>query len=348
MSRRRRRTWSAQAAVFGPKELARLGRQILDVVAPAIAEEAEARRLADLEARAQLTRLTMRRLGDGTTRISGRFPDARRSVRDLLEASPTPARTETAAPTTRPGGSVHPAALPNAGWVRRCASSWSPSTPSGSRSTAATPRRCVITMPLDSLRRSSAPRTSSAPVWFLVRIRPATHHRRPGPTARVHREDHSRRPRRRQHPLGPGPSPPTVQPRAAQGPPDPRQDLPRRGLRRPGHLVRRPPRRTPGQPAAAPTWPTAPALQPSPPPRPRHRLPHRPTPQRRHQVPPTQIGPHQPKRWLGSRDPSHRSRGGGTNCRSAEARSRPRSWPGRRLLPERAHRRWRSRRGHRC
>ena len=67
----------AQAGVFGPKELARLGRRILDVVAPEIAEEAEARRLAELEANAaQLTRFTMRRQGDGTTRISGRLPDA--------------------------------------------------------------------------------------------------------------------------------------------------------------------------------------------------------------------------------------------------------------------------------
>ncbi len=63
--------------MFGPKELARLGRRILDVVAPEIAEEAEARRLAELEAHAaQLTRFTMRRQGDGTTRISGRLPDA--------------------------------------------------------------------------------------------------------------------------------------------------------------------------------------------------------------------------------------------------------------------------------
>ena len=67
----------AQATVFGPKELARLGRRILDVVAPEVAEAAEARRLAELEAHAaDKTRLTMRRLGDGTTRISGRVPDA--------------------------------------------------------------------------------------------------------------------------------------------------------------------------------------------------------------------------------------------------------------------------------
>ena len=67
----------AQASSFGPKELGRLGRHILAVVAPEIAEEVEARRLAELEANAaDKTRLTMRRLGDGTTRISGRVPDA--------------------------------------------------------------------------------------------------------------------------------------------------------------------------------------------------------------------------------------------------------------------------------
>ncbi|HEX5917502.1 MAG TPA: DUF222 domain-containing protein [Nocardioides sp.] len=66
-----------QATQFGPKELGRIGRRILDVVAPHVAEAAEAARLADLEAHAhQHTRLTMRRLGDGTTRIASRLPDA--------------------------------------------------------------------------------------------------------------------------------------------------------------------------------------------------------------------------------------------------------------------------------
>jgi hypothetical protein len=64
------------AGEFGPKELGRIGRRILDVVAPHIAEAAEAARLADLDANAaDQTRLTMRRLGDGTTRISSRVPD---------------------------------------------------------------------------------------------------------------------------------------------------------------------------------------------------------------------------------------------------------------------------------
>ena len=40
------------AGEFGPKELARIGRRILDVIAPHLAEAAEAARLADLEAHA--------------------------------------------------------------------------------------------------------------------------------------------------------------------------------------------------------------------------------------------------------------------------------------------------------
>jgi hypothetical protein len=66
-----------RAGEFGPKELGRIGRRILDVVAPEIAEATEAARLADLDAHAaDVTRLTMRRLGDGTTRISCRVADA--------------------------------------------------------------------------------------------------------------------------------------------------------------------------------------------------------------------------------------------------------------------------------
>lgn len=66
----------AYAADFDPTDLSRLGRRILDVVAPAIAEAAEAQKLAVLERNARRTqRLTLRALGDGTTRISGLIPD---------------------------------------------------------------------------------------------------------------------------------------------------------------------------------------------------------------------------------------------------------------------------------
>jgi hypothetical protein len=81
-----------QAGEFGPRELGRIGRRILDVVAPDVAEAAEAARLADLEAgAAQKTRLTLRRLGDGTTRISGRISDhAATRLATYLEAYANP------------------------------------------------------------------------------------------------------------------------------------------------------------------------------------------------------------------------------------------------------------------
>ena len=78
-----------------------------EVVAPAIAEAAEARRLAELEANAaQLTRFTMRRQGDGTTRISGRLPDAAATrFATYLEAYANPRKDpRRRQPTTRPTG----------------------------------------------------------------------------------------------------------------------------------------------------------------------------------------------------------------------------------------------------
>jgi len=84
-----------RAREFGPKELGRIGRRILDVVAPEVAEAAEGVRLAALEAHAaERTRLTMRRLGDGTTRISSIVPDAAATrFASYLEAHANPRRT---------------------------------------------------------------------------------------------------------------------------------------------------------------------------------------------------------------------------------------------------------------
>lgn len=103
-----------QAATFGPKELGRLGRRILDVVAPEIAEAAEAARLAEQEAHAaQRTRLTMRRLGDGTTRISGRVPDAVATrFATYLEAFANPRREAAGAAGDGAGDVVVRAAYP--------------------------------------------------------------------------------------------------------------------------------------------------------------------------------------------------------------------------------------------
>ncbi|HEX2894788.1 MAG TPA: DUF222 domain-containing protein [Marmoricola sp.] len=67
----------AYAAEFGPRELRVLGRRILDVVAPEVADEAEARALALEERRAtETTSLSLTPCGDGTTRLQGRLPDA--------------------------------------------------------------------------------------------------------------------------------------------------------------------------------------------------------------------------------------------------------------------------------
>jgi Domain of unknown function (DUF222)/HNH endonuclease len=89
-------TLVGHAAEFGPRQLARLGRRILDVVAPEIADAAEARRLAELESEARRrTRLTLRRCGDGTTRIGGLLPDAAATrLATYLEAFTNPRRTE--------------------------------------------------------------------------------------------------------------------------------------------------------------------------------------------------------------------------------------------------------------
>ncbi len=91
-----------RAGEFGPKELARIGRRILDVVAPQIAERADAARLADLEAHAeQQTRLTMRRQGDGTTRLSARLPDATATrLATYLEAFSNPRLADHTPPTS--------------------------------------------------------------------------------------------------------------------------------------------------------------------------------------------------------------------------------------------------------
>ncbi len=88
------RTLVGHVAEFGPRHLARLGRRILDIIAPEIAEAAEARRLAALEAEAhRRTRLSMRRLGDGTTRIGGLIPDAAATrLAAYLEAFTNPRR----------------------------------------------------------------------------------------------------------------------------------------------------------------------------------------------------------------------------------------------------------------
>ncbi len=66
----------AEAARFGPRQLRILGRRILDVVAPEVAEDAERRALEREEAHAAaVTALSSRRRGDGTTDLRIRVAD---------------------------------------------------------------------------------------------------------------------------------------------------------------------------------------------------------------------------------------------------------------------------------
>lgn len=69
------RTLVGYAAHHPPRELKRLGRRILDVVAPEAAEAEEGRRLEEEERRArEKASLRFRDLGDGRTRITGVVP----------------------------------------------------------------------------------------------------------------------------------------------------------------------------------------------------------------------------------------------------------------------------------
>jgi hypothetical protein len=80
------------AATYGPRALRRLGRRILEVAAPEACEQAEGRALEREERRATaVTSLTLRRCGDGTSRITGRLADAVADrLRTYLEAYTSP------------------------------------------------------------------------------------------------------------------------------------------------------------------------------------------------------------------------------------------------------------------
>ena len=66
--------------------------------------------------------------------------------------------------------------------------------------------------PARLVRKELAPLACSAADWCRAMSPPATSSPQPRPTPGLHREDPSRRPRRRQHPPRPRPRPPAVQP----------------------------------------------------------------------------------------------------------------------------------------
>jgi len=85
--------WLVDAATtFAPRQLRVLGRRILDVLDPSVAESAEAKRLAEEEAHAaRVTHLSLRPLGDGTTRVTATVADAvAHRLRIYLEAFAQP------------------------------------------------------------------------------------------------------------------------------------------------------------------------------------------------------------------------------------------------------------------
>ncbi|WP_181313020.1 HNH endonuclease signature motif containing protein [Nocardioides campestrisoli] len=102
----------AQAAVFDPGQLERLGAKILEVVAPATCEEHERRLLERAERRANAaTRLTFRRRGDGATDVAARIPDhVAARLKTYLEAWTAPRQDD----STRCG-----AATPFGGFAQR-------------------------------------------------------------------------------------------------------------------------------------------------------------------------------------------------------------------------------------
>jgi hypothetical protein len=83
-----------EAGHFDAKRLKILGRRVLDVIAPEIAEDHERRRREEEEQRARsTTRLRLRRRGDGTTDLTGRISDAVAArLKTYLEAYTSPRR----------------------------------------------------------------------------------------------------------------------------------------------------------------------------------------------------------------------------------------------------------------
>jgi hypothetical protein len=92
-------------ADFRPRELRRLGRRLLDLVAPEIADAEDAARLEAEERRARETAsLRFRDLGDGRTRIWGLLPTTvARRLQHYLQACTSPRGPGAVAPGAAPG-----------------------------------------------------------------------------------------------------------------------------------------------------------------------------------------------------------------------------------------------------
>ena len=108
-----------QAGDFGPRELRILGRRVLEVIAPEIADDHEHRLLEAEERHARRScRLTTTSLGDGTTRIIAQVPDpVAQRLLSYLEAYAAPRRGHLDGPAGSAGGSADQVASGSAGEV---------------------------------------------------------------------------------------------------------------------------------------------------------------------------------------------------------------------------------------
>ena len=221
---------------FGPTDLARLGRRVLDVIAPEVGDEQERKALERAERKAEaVTRLDFKRRGDGSTDIAATVPDAVAArLKTYLEAFTSPRRQ------SQPGQQRRPRPGHRRTTARRPATRPRVLRPAGTPrpDAAARPRRPGHHggrhhAPGDPARPGSAP-PGSAPASRSPPARPAAW---PAPPAS---SPPSSAPKSEVLDLGrpPGSSPR----RSARHLPLQTPAVPRRGLHRPRTLVRSPPR----------------------------------------------------------------------------------------------------------
>ena len=231
-SRRPRPRWSGYCEKFRPSELRRLGRHLLEVVAPEIAEAEVAKRLENEEQQArEKTSLRSRIIGDGMARTTITHPVARpRPAADLPGAFTSPANTTTRSPVRRTGSPTTAAS------AKPSAPCWSTSTRPSCPQHGGDATTVMVTIGLESLRSRAGHRHHR-------RRRTAVGHR--DPPAGLQRRHHPRRARRQGRDPRPRPHPPPLLTRPTQSNAAPRPTVPRRRLhhpRRPGakHITSNP------------------------------------------------------------------------------------------------------------
>ena len=272
----------AEAAHFDAAKLRILGRKVLEVVAPEVAEDHERRRLEEEERRArETTRLSLRRRGDGTTDLRGRVPDAVAGrLRTYLEALASPRRghLEQGIDPIDPDTGKR---LPHEVLLGRAFGALLEALPAqvlpahGGGATTV-----VVTIDFDRLKdQVGAAELSTGDVVSASEAMRLACTRGPRP----------RRPRRPGPAAAPRPGPPVVQQGATPRHGDPRRALPRPRVRPPRRLVRGPPQaRVVSRREDRPRRRRA-ALSLAPPPRPRPRLRHRVPPHRRRPIHPADL-----------------------------------------------------------